>query len=52
MINYVNEERYEHILTIEDPIEFVHTSKRCLINQREVHRDNPLLLQRPALGAA
>jgi twitching motility protein PilT len=35
----VNETRYEHILTIEDPIEFVHESKKCLINQREVHRD-------------
>ena len=39
MIDYVNNHRYEHILTIEDPVEFVHTSKRCLINQREVHRD-------------
>jgi twitching motility protein PilT len=39
MINYVNELRHEHILTIEDPIEFVHTSKNCLINQREVGKD-------------
>ncbi len=39
MINHVNESRHEHILTIEDPIEFVHTSKNCLINQREVGRD-------------
>ncbi len=39
MINYINEERREHILTIEDPIEFVHESKKSLINQREVHRD-------------
>ncbi|EIC22871.1 type IV pilus twitching motility protein PilT [Thiorhodovibrio frisius] len=39
MVDYLNKNRYEHILTIEDPIEFVHTSKRCLINQREVHRD-------------
>ena len=39
MIDYVNENRYEHILTIEDPIEFVHESKKCLVNQREVHRD-------------
>ncbi len=39
MVNYVNETRYEHILTIEDPIEFVHASKNCLINQREVGRD-------------
>jgi len=39
MIDYINENRYEHILTIEDPIEFVHESKKCLVNQREVHRD-------------
>ncbi|GIX28820.1 type IV pilus twitching motility protein PilT [Pelomicrobium sp. G1] len=36
MINYINENEHGHILTIEDPIEFVHESKRCLINQREV----------------
>ncbi|TDJ72698.1 MAG: type IV pilus twitching motility protein PilT [Proteobacteria bacterium] len=39
MVDYVNEDRHEHILTIEDPIEFVHISKNCLINQREVGRD-------------
>jgi twitching motility protein PilT len=39
MVDYINESRHDHILTIEDPIEFVHTSKNCLINQREVHRD-------------
>ncbi|NRA60697.1 MAG: type IV pilus twitching motility protein PilT [Psychrobium sp.] len=39
MIDYINETRNEHILTIEDPIEFVHQNKKCLINQREVHRD-------------
>ena len=39
MVDYVNENEYGHILTVEDPIEFVHESKRCLINQREVHRD-------------
>ena len=39
MIDYINDTRYRHILTIEDPIEFVHSSKQCLINQREVHRD-------------
>jgi len=39
MMDYINDNRYEHILTIEDPIEFVHESKKCLINQREVHRD-------------
>lgn len=36
MVNHVNEQQYGHILTIEDPIEFVHESKKCLINQREV----------------
>ena len=39
MLDYINDSRYEHILTIEDPIEFVHESKKCLVNQREVHRD-------------
>lgn len=39
MVDYINETRREHILTIEDPIEFVHKNKQCLINQREVHRD-------------
>jgi len=39
MIDYINSNKYEHILTIEDPIEFVHESKKSLINQREVHRD-------------
>ncbi|MBI3285904.1 MAG: type IV pilus twitching motility protein PilT [Burkholderiales bacterium] len=36
MVNHVNENEYGHILTVEDPIEFVHESKKCLINQREV----------------
>jgi len=36
MVNHLNENEYGHILTIEDPIEFVHESKKCLINQREV----------------
>ena len=39
MIDYINNTKYEHILTVEDPIEFVHDSKKCLVNQREVHRD-------------
>ena len=39
MLNYKNENEYAHVLTIEDPIEFVHESKKCLVNQREVHRD-------------
>lgn len=36
MVDYVNENEFGHILTVEDPIEFVHQSKKCLINQREV----------------
>ncbi|PTU74306.1 type IV pilus twitching motility protein PilT [Pseudomonas mangrovi] len=39
MLDYLNSTKYQHILTIEDPIEFVHESKKCLVNQREVHRD-------------
>lgn len=39
IIDYINNHHYHHILTIEDPIEFVHESKKSLINQREVHRD-------------
>ncbi len=37
MIDYINRTRADHIITIEDPIEFVHESKKCLINQREIH---------------
>ena len=37
MIDYINRTRAEHIITIEDPIEFVHENKKCLVNQREVH---------------
>jgi twitching motility protein PilT len=39
MIDKVNNDRHEHIITIEDPIEFVHPHKNCLVNQREVHAD-------------
>ena len=39
MVDYKNENEHGHILTIEDPIEFVHHSKKSLVNQREVHRD-------------
>jgi len=39
MVDYKNDSEYGHILTVEDPIEFVHESKKCLVNQREVHRD-------------
>ena len=39
MVDHKNKNEYGHILTIEDPIEFVHESQKCLMNQREVHRD-------------
>ncbi|MCX7034639.1 MAG: type IV pilus twitching motility protein PilT [Arenimonas sp.] len=39
MVDHVNKSEFGHILTVEDPIEFVHTSQKCLVNQREVHRD-------------
>lgn len=39
MVDHINKNEFAHILTVEDPIEFVHTSQKCLINQREVHRD-------------
>jgi len=39
MVDYINETHNHHIITIEDPIEFVHQSKSCLVNQREVYRD-------------
>jgi twitching motility protein PilT len=39
MIDKINAERHEHILTIEDPIEYIHQHKNCLVNQREVHSD-------------
>lgn len=50
MIDKINSERHEHILTIEDPIEFVHPHKNCLVNQREVHSDTKGFTQ--ALRAA
>lgn len=39
MIDRINSERYEHIITVEDPIEYLHGHKKCLINQREVNAD-------------
>jgi len=39
MLDKINSERDEHMITIEDPIEFLHNHKRCLVNQREVHAD-------------
>src|SRR5471032_1405624 len=41
MVNYINENRDGHIITIEDPIEYYHNHKRCLVTQREVHVDVP-----------
>lgn len=39
MIDHINQHRYEHIVTIEDPVEFVHKHKNCMINQREIGQD-------------
>ncbi len=39
MINIINESRSEHIITVEDPIEYIHPHKKCLVNQREVNAD-------------
>ncbi|HET6516071.1 MAG TPA: type IV pilus twitching motility protein PilT [Thermodesulfovibrionales bacterium] len=39
MVDRINEERYDHIITVEDPIEYLHNHKKCLINQREVNAD-------------
>ncbi|MFF7706414.1 PilT/PilU family type 4a pilus ATPase [Pseudomonas sp. NPDC007930] len=50
IIDYLNTNKHHHILTVEDPIEFVHESKKCLVNQREVHRDT--LGFAPALRSA
>jgi twitching motility protein PilT len=50
IIDYINETRYDHILTIEDPIEFMHRHKNCTIHQRELHADTPSFSQ--ALRAA
>jgi twitching motility protein PilT len=41
MVNYINENRDGHIITIEDPIEYYHNHKRCVVTQREVHTDVP-----------
>ena len=39
MLDKVNKERYEHIITIEDPIEYLHNHQKCIVNQREIHSD-------------
>jgi len=51
LIDIINQERYDHIITIEDPIEFIHTHKNCLIDQREVgiHTDSFAYALRSAL---
>jgi twitching motility protein PilT len=41
MVNYINENRDGHIITVEDPIEYYHSHKRCVVTQREVHSDVP-----------
>src|SRR3954463_15269440 len=50
MVDYINQTRHDHIITIEDPIEFVHENKSCAINQREVH--NHTMSFKGALRAA
>lgn len=50
MLDFINQDRRAHILTIEDPIEFVHSSKNCLVHQRQAHRHTPGFAQ--ALRAA
>ena len=52
MIDKINTERHGHILTIEDPIEYLHTHKNCLVNQREVHSDTQSFTERAARRAA
>ena len=52
MIDYINRTRNDHIITIEDPIEFVHENKTCLINQREVHTHTDVVQGGAARGAA
>src|SRR3954463_3424943 len=41
LIDEINRKRHEHILTIEDPVEFVHRHKKCIVNQREIGPDTP-----------
>ena len=48
MINYRNENSSDHIVTIEDPIEFLHTNKRSIVNQREVGLDTKIVRARAA----
>ena len=50
MIDYINSQRTEHIITIEDPIEFLHRDKKSIVNQREVEVDTTLVRRRAALA--
>ena len=50
MIDLINDEREEHILTIEDPIEFLHKHKKCIVNQREVGSDAIDFTERAQVG--
>ena len=52
LIDHINRTRTDHIITIEDPIEFVHENKKCLVNQREVHAHTRLVQGRAARRAA
>ena len=52
LLRLINEERQDHIVTVEDPIEFVHSSLRCVVNQRQVGRDTGELRPRPQGGPA
>jgi twitching motility protein PilT len=45
LIDYINENETRHIITVEDPIEFLHNHKRCTIHQRELHSDTPTISQ-------
>jgi twitching motility protein PilT len=52
LIDEINRKRAEHILTIEDPIEFVHRHKRCIVNQREIGPTRPASPRRSARRSA
>jgi twitching motility protein PilT len=52
MVNFINETRQSHIVTIEDPIEFLHRNKSCLVNQREVGGDTHGVREGAEVGAA
>ena len=45
MIDKINRTRHEHIMSVEDPIEFLHTHKQCIVNQREVNQDTKSFAQ-------